>query len=102
MEKLDLIQFDENGQAFVDWDALEVVTSKDFIDRIKGTMDFESAVVSIVKEEFSIEVLVKYSKNQVGIFRFFIRPKFHDAMFMNIYDLERYATVLGGEITWQK
>lgn len=85
----------ENGQVEINWESLELITSENFVGRIKFQLKDGCKIVKVVAESWRVQVFVS-DKHVVGIFTFDKALDQQNCIWFNDIDLKEMITMIGG------
>ncbi|MGG3781579.1 hypothetical protein [Schinkia azotoformans] len=103
MENLEMIKVAENGQMFIDFNALELITSAEFVLEIKDDLEIyesiERAIDNIEIEilENSVSVFVKIA-TRITVYTYYKNSNRFERMSLSKLDLERMCKMFGKEV----
>lgn len=98
---LEMITFDENGQGAIDFDALELITSVDFVDAVKSQMEFDFEICHFENLSSSATIFLKRDTSLFLITLFRNTNTIHKS-YLSKFDLSTCVQILGGKLSWEK
>ena len=98
---LEIITFDEHGQGTVDFEALEMITSLEFVEELKSQLDFGFEIFYFENLTYSATIYLK-RETTVLLLTLFRESKIIQKSFLSKIDLEISAQILGGTLSWEK
>ena len=91
MEKLELLVEGANGQMEINFESLELLTSAEFVSRIKSQLDMGAELFSIDNYKSFVDVKL-FNCGRFSIYNFSKGLKITDITFVNAYEVrEMYA-----------
>lgn len=97
---LEMIRYDENGQAFIDFESLEMVTSKDFVDRLRDYLSegVTKYVFDVHIDDDTVVLHLYCIKDSVRVFNeFFYNRKYNFLMheYLTQFGLKKFKELEG-------
>lgn len=89
MENLEMLVVNENGQMEINFEALELIASTEFVENVKELIDFHGNAANIKIRNFEYSVTVYLDYGDCGMSLWYVKDRgkiYHDIM--NYKDME--------------